>query len=153
MLFPVSGIYETHLSVQDRQRSVKFYSETLGLPLAKEIVERDVTFFWVDESMKGLLGIWGSKSQNPCVSGRGHFAFSVELNVLRTAADTLKSKGIEPLSIDGTPVAEPIVICWMPAVSIYFNDPDGNSLEIIHMLNDLAQPELGIVSLSEWERK
>ena len=65
MLFQVSGIYETHLSVQDRKRSVRFYSETFSLPLAKEIVERDVTFFWANKSMKGLLGIWGSKVRIP----------------------------------------------------------------------------------------
>jgi hypothetical protein len=40
----------------------------------------------------------------------------------------------------------------MPAVSVYFTDPDGHSLEFISMLPDEAKPELGMVPWSEWEK-
>jgi len=43
-----------------------------------------------------------------------------------------------------------MVFAWMPAVAIYFNDPDGHSLEFIAPLEEKAKPELGVVSYDEW---
>jgi hypothetical protein len=45
----------------------------------------------------------------------------------------------------------PFVLAWMPAVSLYFSDPDGHSLEFIGMLPDPPKPELGIVARADWE--
>jgi len=42
------------------------------------------------------------------------------------------------------------VLAWMPAVSVYFHDPDGNLLELLSMLPDVPRPELGVVSWSRW---
>jgi lactoylglutathione lyase len=61
--------------------------------------------------------------------------------------------GVEPLDFNEKPTDEAIVLCWMPAVSVYFHDPDGHSLEFISMLNEQPAPELGVVKLSEWQRK
>jgi hypothetical protein len=38
----------------------------------------------------------------------------------------------------------------MPAVSIYFHDPDGHSLELIAMLSGQPRPELGVISWEQW---
>ena len=54
---------------------------------------------------------------------------------------------------DGAPIEEPEVLCWMPAASVYFDDPDGHSLEFISMLDESPRPELGRVSWSEWRRQ
>jgi hypothetical protein len=40
----------------------------------------------------------------------------------------------------------------MPAASLYFRDPDGNLLELLSMLPDSPQPELGIVAWSRWNQ-
>ncbi|MFC4163184.1 hypothetical protein ACFOWU_05950 [Epilithonimonas zeae] len=40
----------------------------------------------------------------------------------------------------------------MPALALYFNDPDGNQLEFIHILNGKSQPELGVLSYEEWQK-
>jgi lactoylglutathione lyase len=40
----------------------------------------------------------------------------------------------------------------MPAASLYFRDPDGNMLELLSMLSDPPQPELGIVGWSRWNQ-
>ncbi|MNY82250.1 hypothetical protein D3C86_2242310 [compost metagenome] len=40
----------------------------------------------------------------------------------------------------------------MPAVSIYFDDPDGYSVELIAMLPDAPRPELEMLYWGEWER-
>src|SRR5690606_21242709 len=128
------GIYETHLSVKDRKLSRSFYREVLGLVVAKEIEERDVTFFWINDSLTGMLGIWGEQASPPVVSGKGHFAFSVSYEEIVRSIGNLKSIGITPLGINEEPIEEPIVISWMPAISVYFKDPDDHSLELIHVL-------------------
>jgi lactoylglutathione lyase len=38
----------------------------------------------------------------------------------------------------------------MPAIAIYFNDPDGNQIEFIAILEGKARPELGVISYEEW---
>jgi hypothetical protein len=38
----------------------------------------------------------------------------------------------------------------MPAASIYFNDIDGHLLEFIAEIKGEPAPDLGIVSLTEW---
>ncbi len=120
MLFRTSGIYETHLSVKDRKLSRSFYCEVLGLVVAKEIEERDVTFFWINDSLTGMLGIWGEQASPPVVSGKGYFAFCVSYEEVVGSIETLKSRGINPLGINGEQTEEPIVISWMPAISVYF---------------------------------
>lgn len=39
----------------------------------------------------------------------------------------------------------------MPAVSIYFEDPDGHSIEFISILDDPPRPELDMMTWPEWE--
>lgn len=43
----------------------------------------------------------------------------------------LREAGITPLDIDSKPAEEPVVPGWMPAVAVYFHDPDGNLLEFL----------------------
>jgi hypothetical protein len=39
----------------------------------------------------------------------------------------------------------------MPAASVYFDDPDGHSIEYISILPDAARPDIaGAVTLSRW---
>jgi lactoylglutathione lyase len=85
---------------------------------------------------------------------RLHIAFQVELPQVFASVQALRAAGLTPLdSGGGSPIEEPIVLCWMPAASVYFDDPDGNSLEFIAMLEEQSRPELGRVSWSEWRRK
>jgi hypothetical protein len=39
----------------------------------------------------------------------------------------------------------------MPAVSLYFTDPDGHLLEYLAMLPQDPRPAAGVVSYSEWQ--
>jgi len=43
------------------------------------------------------------------------------------------------------------VFPFMPAVSIYFADPDGHSVELLAMLEDEPRADLEIMSWQEWE--
>jgi len=52
---------------------------------------------------------------------------------------------------DGTD--RPMVFAWIPAIAIYFNDPDGHYLEFIAILDVEARPELGVISYEEWTNR
>lgn len=64
----------------------------------------------------------------------------------------LEAKGVTPLDFDEQPASEPVVLAWMPAVSVYFKDPDGHLLEFISMLDEPPAREFGILKFSEWQR-
>jgi len=142
------GIYETHLPVRDLQRSVSFYKDQLGLPLARNIPERNVAFFWVGGKENGMLGLWGAGS-GP-LHMQLHFAFRATKEAILGSCDMLTSAKITPLGFNGETVAEPVVIGWMPAVSIYFKDPDGHSIEMLHLLDEVADQSFGVQSYSAW---
>jgi lactoylglutathione lyase len=46
-----------------------------------------------------------------------------------------------------------VVLAWMPAVAVYFQDPDGNLLEFLSMLDEPPAPDVGVVSWSQWRRR
>ena len=64
----------------------------------------------------------------------------------------LRERNIEMFNFlkDGT--NRPFVFAWMPAVSIYFRDPDGHTLELICMLPDEPKPELDVMLWEDWEK-
>ena len=134
----------------DLDRSIAFYRDVLGLPLAHRIAARQVAFFWVPSSDRAMLGLW-SIGTSP-LRLRLHIAFDVALPAVFESIAALRRAGITPRSGDGAPVDEPVVLSWMPAASVYFDDPDGHSLEFISMLDEAPRPELGQVSWSEWRR-
>ena len=145
---PVRRLFETHLTVSDLPRSISFYRNVVGLELAFEPSERNVAFLWIGESGKSMLGLW-SLGTAP-LGLTLHLAFDVALNDLVDAPKRLKEKGIKPLSFFGVETTEPSVICWMPAASVYFRDPDGHTLEYLTMLDKEPRQDLGIIPWSEW---
>jgi lactoylglutathione lyase len=149
------GLFETHLTVSNIQRSIIFYRDIVGLHLALEVPERGAAFFWIGDpstysSRHSMLGLW-SIGTSP-IGLTLHVAFEVaEINDLLNVPKRLKDKGIIPLSFFGIESMEPSVIGWMPAAAIYFRDPDGHMLEYLTMLDDKERrPDLGIVSWSNW---
>ncbi|MBN2909089.1 VOC family protein [Polycladomyces sp. WAk] len=142
-----SGIYETHLHVRDLERSVAFYRDQLGLTLCFTNPKRNLAFFWVGQARQQMLGLW-EKPEDQIV--RSHFAFSVSLRDLEQAPAFLAERGIACRDFFGNPEGEPTVHTWMPAASLYFEDPDGHSLEYIALLPEGPRPELGSIPLSRW---
>ena len=141
-------LFEAHLTVSNLDRAMKFYGDVLNLPLAHVLRERGVAFYWIGERGRSMLGIWETGSSPVRISG--HTAFAADIAQVDCWADQLRRAGITPLDFDGRPTTEPVVLAWMPAASIYFRDPDGNSLEFIAMLDDAPAPDLGVVSWSDW---
>jgi catechol 2,3-dioxygenase-like lactoylglutathione lyase family enzyme len=82
-----------------------------------------------------------------------HLAFRVKREDLLAAPQRLQAAGITPRDNRRIPVDEPIVFAWMPAASIFFDDPDGHLLEYITTLPGPARPELGVLPWSSWQAK
>jgi len=144
----ISGVYETHLAVANLACSVAFYRDALGLELAHKVPARGIAFFWVGGRRDGMLGLW-QDGHGP-LRMIGHFAFRMGREAVLSAPEALKARGIEPLGFNGEPVTEPVVLGWMPALSVYFKDPDGHSLEFIHVLDAPPDPAFGTGPLSDW---
>jgi catechol 2,3-dioxygenase-like lactoylglutathione lyase family enzyme len=79
-----------------------------------------------------------------------HFAFEVALADLSRAIANVRNRGIVLWNFFGKATDVPSVFGWMPAASIYFNDPDGHLLEFIAKLPGEPRPEIGVMSLDEW---
>jgi catechol 2,3-dioxygenase-like lactoylglutathione lyase family enzyme len=150
-IVPISGLFEAHLTVSDLDRSIAFYRDVLGLPLATRIPERQVAFFWVPTAEQAMLGLW-SIGTSP-LRMRLHIAFKVALEQVFASVAALRGAGLTPRDGSARPIEEPIVLTWMPAASVYFDDPDGHSLEFICMLDEPPRPELGQIAWSEWRRR
>ena len=148
---PVGKLFETHLTVRDLQRSIAFYRDVVGLPLATEVPERNLAFMWIGDRGTSMLGLWGIGSAP--LAMELHTAFEVTLDDLLESPARLREHGVTPLSFVDRETDEPDVLCWMPAASIYFRDPDGHLLEYITMLDDDPDPDGGVVSLSDWRSR
>jgi lactoylglutathione lyase len=134
--------------VRDLERSVDFYRDVVGLPLALEIPERSAAFFWVGHRGRSMLGLWGIGSAP--MGMELHIAFEVSLEDVLSAPERLRSRGVTPLSFFGEETSEPSVIGWMPAAAVYFRDPDRHQLEYLSMLDEPARPDTGVVPYSKW---
>ena len=150
-MVPVSGLYEAHLTVADLDRSIAFYRDVVGLELAHTVPARHAAFFWIGGRERSMLGLWCIHSAP--MSMRLHIAFAAELDDVRNSIAGLRAMGITPRSGGGGPeIDEPLVFPWMPAASVYFDDPDGHSLEYIAILPEAPRPEIpGTMPLSAWQ--
>ena len=150
-MIAIEGLFEAHINVGEMQRSIAFYRDVVGLELGIAQPERPATFFWVGGRGRSMLGLFTVVSW-PRATMQDHVAFQVRLEDVLTATERLRSAGISPLGGRREPINEPVVFAWMPAASVFFDDPDGNLLEYIAMLPDPPRPELGVVSWTEWQR-
>jgi len=123
-------IKETCLYVKDLEKSKEFYHETLCLPIIN-YAEGKHLFLKAGASVLLLFNPEDSRQKKspPAHYGGGkqHFAFEVSDNNYLDAKAEIISKGIS--------IVEEVT--WKSGKkSFYFNDPEGNVLEIV--------PEFGI---------
>lgn len=155
------GLFETHVDVTDLNRSLEFYTAVLGLELA---VRREVDAARVDAHSRGarrfallwvgghghaLLGLW----ERPRDRVRPqHFAFEVGGDELPALVAQLEQQGIEFRDFFQQRTTTPTVFGFIPAASIYFDDPDGHVLELLAPITGPPRPDLPVVSWAEWTR-
>lgn len=144
----IKGLYETHLFVENLERSIDFYKNALGLQQCYFEAERRAAFFWIGKPQEAMLGLW-EKPKNEI--DKRHFAFRCDVeDVLHHAVSFLKQRNLKPYNFLKDGQERPMVFSWMPAIAIYFNDPDGHALEFIAILEGKPRKEPGVISYEEW---
>lgn len=86
---PVTGLYESHLTVSDLARSIAFYRDVVGLELAHTVPQRHAAFFWIGGRDRSMLGLW-SIGSSP-IHLRLHIAFRTGLEQVIRSVDALRS--------------------------------------------------------------
>ena len=123
----------------------------LGLEKCGYDDERRIAFFWVGKPQEYMLGLW-EKPQSEII--KMHFAFRCDKeDILNKSILFLKERNLKPYNFLKDNNEIPMVFSWMPALAIYFDDPDGHCVEFISILEGEAKPELGIITFEEWERQ
>ncbi len=120
------------LRVLDLERAKKFYGEVLGFKVLEEDPEHGGTFMALEGQSHAIdlfqvkdADAEAAQRQTPGVRGLGHIAFRVESEeALKEAYATLQAHGVE--------IAR--TIDHVSQKSVYFHDPDGNTLEIYYEL-------------------
>jgi len=146
----IKGLYETHVQVSNLENAIEFYTKILGLEFAHKDENRPIAFLWIGKNKESMLGLWEQKEN---LQTR-HFAFTADKeDILNYSVEFLKNKNLKPYNFLKDGIDKPMVFAWMPALAIYFNDPDGNQLEFISILEGVAKPELGVLSYEDWLEK
>uniref|UniRef100_UPI00404B9647 VOC family protein n=1 Tax=Flavobacterium sp. TaxID=239 RepID=UPI00404B9647 len=144
----IKGLYETHLFVENLENSIAFYTNVLKLQMCHFEAERRVAFFWIGEPKSAMLGIWEKPKHE---IEKRHFAFRCDKDfILHESVNFLKSHNLNPYNFLNDGTERPMVFAWMPAIAIYFADPDGHYLEFISVIEGAARPDLGVVSYDDW---
>ena len=88
---PVRGLFEAHLTVRDLSRSVAFYRDVVGLPVAFEVPDRGAAFFWCGAPGRTMLGLWSLGSMPMDLNL--HVAFDAELEDVLDSSSRLQDAG------------------------------------------------------------
>ncbi|BAO77232.1 VOC family protein [Winogradskyella sp. PG-2] len=145
----IKGLYETHLFVENLERSIDFYSNVLGLELCRKRDDRRTAFFWIGQPKQQMLGLWEKPKDEIDIR---HFAFQCDPDwILNESVNFLKDKKLNFWNFLNDGTERPMVFAWMPAIAIYFSDPDGHDLEFIGLLEGESKPVKTILSYEEWK--
>ena len=112
----IRGVYEVAIRVRDVATAEKFYREVLGLEVGLHDDRRNWVFMRAGGG--GMIVLQEERGE----WRQQHFAFTVAERDVDSAAATLRRLGV---TVDG-----PMVHDWIPAMSLYFADPDGHDVEL-----------------------
>ncbi|WP_285765850.1 VOC family protein [Peribacillus sp. SI8-4] len=146
----IEGLYEAHLPVADLDVSIDFYKK-IGLKFAWR--DEVTAFFWIEEN-KSWVGLWeGNESKIPYHPSLRHIAFRVSYQNMKRAISWLQSLQIEAVPFRKGMSIEPFVRPHQGNASVYFQDPDGNGLELMCSVEvpDRYKQLTDKLSLEEWE--
>ena len=147
----IEGIYEAHLPVKNVNVSLDFYKK-LGLELAWR--DEETAFLWIEKG-KSWLGLWeGTEYQIPYHPSLRHIAFRASYETVKESLKWLESIQVKVVPFGGRETIEPFIRPHQANASVYFEDPDGNSLEMmcfVEVPSDLKHITAKL-SFEEWEK-
>ena len=147
----IKGLFETHLYVENLERSIDFYANVLGLEQYLHEEERRAALFWIGPKRRqAMLGLWEKPKEEIDIR---HFAFECDWEwILHESTDFLEKHQLNHWNFLNNGTKNPMVFTNIPALAIYFSDPDGHYLEFLGKLPGKYRPELGslVVSYPEW---
>jgi metallothiol transferase len=119
------GIDHVAVNCKDLDRSLKFYTEIIGLEISKREHQKPGSEYFLDcgTALIGLIQGDPKGSAHPFQdggTGANHFSFRVSTADFDRAVEELKAKNV-PIHFSKKREKS-----W----SVYFSDPDGNKLEI-----------------------
>ncbi|WP_096187211.1 VOC family protein [Evansella halocellulosilytica] len=124
----IEGLFEAHLPVKNLEKSIAFY-EKLGLKFF--LRDGDTAFLWIEEG-KSWVGLWaGEEYKTPYHPSLRHIAFRVSYENLKNSLRWLRQLDVEIVPFGSRTSIEPFVRPYQQNASVYFLDPDGNSLELM----------------------
>lgn len=134
-MIKLAGLGHVLLRVTDLERAKKFYGDVLGFHVLEEDPEHGGTFMALP-GQSHAIDLFPVKDpaaaarQTPGVRGLGHIAFRVESETaLKDAHAHLRAHGVTATR----------AIDHVSQKSIYFDDPEGNTLEIYYELPNALQ--------------
>ena len=127
------------LKVSDQEKSEAFYNGVLGLPIVARYDERNMTFFSLGDHHDFAIMALGDEAEHPASrsTGLAHVAFKIgeSLDELREARGKLDGAGIKTSAVDHEVTK-----------SLYFNDPDGNGIEVYVDVSDAWRDEPQVIA-------
>jgi lactoylglutathione lyase len=121
-MLPIRGVYEIAIRVKDLSQAEPFYLDVLGLEVGLRDEKRNWLFLRAGGDA-GMVVLQEDKGEWPLQ----HFAFTINESDIEPAATMLRERGVE--------VEGPVFHEWMNSTSLYFDDPDGNALELLAVLS------------------
>ena len=124
------------IKVRNQERAEQFYNGLLGIPIAARLPAFSMTFFTLGNHHDFAVTAVGDEAMDAPANSPGlfHVAFKIGTNIseLRDAKLKLEAAGLEVVAYDHE-----------VSKSIYFNDPDGNSIELYIDTSDIwkQQPD------------
>lgn len=127
--FDIQNIDHVVIRVRDIQSMLKFYLDVVGCAVEREIENLGLYQLRAGASLidlvdaNGELGQMGGKPPQPTGGNMDHLCVRVEPWNAVAIQNFLKSKGAKPGNVEQRNGAEGV------GPSIYFNDPEGNTIE------------------------
>lgn len=125
MKFPIRQLDHVAINCRSLEKSLHFYTEVLGLPITQREVSKPGIEFFLDAGTS-LLGLIQTEAQDPAhffnKSGPGanHFSFRIPAQDFDRTLEALKAQEVTILAHKKREKS------W----SLYFQDPDGNQIEM-----------------------
>jgi len=130
------------LKVRNQQRAEAFYNGLLGIPIAARYPQMSATFFTLGNHHDFAVVALGEDAPDPPSNSPGllHVAFRIgdRIEELREAKARLEAAGLQVQSRN-----------HLVSKSIYFNDPDGNCIELYVDGSDAWKTDPQLVAHSE----